>query len=440
MMKKVLSGLLLFALLFGSFYGCGETPAGSATGETIEAESAASNTALPADPVKSVAAPLEKVPDYTLSEGASTDQMRRMAIQAMRDMLSVHWTPAETFTYGKEGTGAGKTFRFVKGKTYAGLPYTDAGTHLFQFLEYYDFETGVLNLDFSKVNSLVGNVCGGAVIYGWSSVCPGITGEFQSGAMTRAQGIVPVGPYTYDESITSFHPAGHQTVDICRQNGEKVMFESYAAVKFGDGITSSGENSLGRHTLMCIENARVERDAAGNILPDKSFLVVQDQRMGGFEVKEGEETVSYMGRLSAEISFTELFHDSFLPITPREFAEGTPYKNAEVTFTPSEGANEIEKFLSGTLESNYVLAVVKCTLTAADGSVVDEKIDCQHIPDIISGEAFCYHLEKSGFAKPHSTDTLFSSKLEKGKTYTLTLTARPVTGKLFTALQFEFIA
>ena len=272
-MKRIAALLLIPALLLSS---C--APAVAPLTETKTAENPA-ETAVP-ETEQSLYAEghLTAIPDYTLPDGADPALVRETAVKAMRDQLSVRWTPYRNVKYNKEGAISEKDFFFNAGTLYAGLPYTDAGGSLVQFLQYYDFETGVVSVDAKRVNDLIGNVCGGAVLWGWAAVSHTLRGYFQSGSMTYAQNVIPVGKWTYPEGINTF--IEYSTDRIVKDNGEDVMLESYALLQPADALTSSGEGSVGHHTMMAVENAKVVR-TDGRIDPDASTVVIQDQRGGG---------------------------------------------------------------------------------------------------------------------------------------------------------------
>ena len=374
---------------------------------------------------------LTGLPDYTLPEGADPQLVRETAVRAMRDMLSVRWTPRVSLSYNKEGAVGEKDFHFYAGRLYAGLPYTEAGGSLVQFLQYYDFETGTLTVEKNRVNDLVGNVCGGAVMWGWAAVSHTLHGLFQSGSMTYAQGVIPVGSWTYPADITTFHQ--YPTCKIVADNGEDVMMESYALLRMADGLTSSGEGSLGAHTVMAAEDAVVVRKN-GKVDPEESYVIIQDQRGGGsddgYPVEEDGLTVRYSGRTSAKMTFRFLFDNHFVPLTLKEFTGEEPYQPPQVTFAGETGS--VDGILAGTIESNLALCTVKATVTDEGGNEIGTRTINLTINDTRSGQAYAFPMKR--FSYRGDKLWLYAS-LTAGQRYRLTVSAIPASGQPVTVLE-----
>ena len=147
-MKKALA--LILALLTLLVTACS---GGSLQSSVTEAEETV--TALPetepeteAAPARTLANHLTERPNFVLHEGATADEMRQMAIKAMREAMCVNWYPAEAARYEYTSPNNGETIEFNMDpeETYAGIPYSSSYTGLFQFLEYYDFETGMVSV------------------------------------------------------------------------------------------------------------------------------------------------------------------------------------------------------------------------------------------------------------------------------------------------------
>ena len=432
-MKKPIFLLFALSLLFSSCAapdpGVQTLPAPVTAVSSTETESGEENILF-------AEGHLTEIPDYTLPAGADPALVREAAVKAMRDMLSVRWTPAEDYRYNKEGSVSNKDYVFKSGRLYAGLPYTEAGGSLVQFLQYYDFETGVFTANADHINETVGNMCGDAVMWGWAAVSSTLRGYFQSGSMTYAQGVIPVGNWVYPKEITTFHD--YHTRRIVEENGEEVMMESYALLQKADAVTSSGETSLGRHTMMVIENANVVRQN-GKIDPKKSTVLVQDQRAGGssdgFLAEEDGLTVRYSGRTRAEVTFEWLFQNHFLPLTVPELTGEKPYTPAEVKFRGE--TDSVKDVLGGVLECNFALCTVKITVTDPSGEVASKFINLSR-NDTRSGQA--YEFPMSRFAYRAGEELWCRSLLKKGESYHLTLTAIPASGRCFEVADLDFTA
>ena len=434
MKRRILRGTALFFAAVLLLTGCA-APLSLSTetgeGSTVEIPTAPEKTT----PAATVNAPMTALPDYSLPVGASTHEIRETAVRCMRDQLSVKWTPNQTIRYNKEYTLAEKDFVFEKGKVYAGLPYTSAAGSIIQFLQYYDPETGVLTVDESQINSLIGNVCGVSVVWGWAAVSTTLSGFFSPGEMTYAQGVVPVGEWTYDPSVTTFH--NYHTIRICQENGEDVMYRSYAQVRAGDALDSCGLTSPGAHTVMAIGDARVVYTENGAVDPDNSCVFFQDQRGGAFVVEEDGQTVTYSGRTEASMSFRKLYLDGFVPLTIPELTGEKPYEAAEVTFTPGEGEG-LASVLGGTLRSNYVLCTVRLSVTDGAGRSAGDHFINLSLTASRTVTAKQFSLDR--FSKRNQGRELnFNYNVVSGEAYHLKVEAIAATGQTFVPAEIDFI-
>lgn len=365
------------------------------------------------DAAYTVSAPLQ-YPDYTFDHTPTTDELRQMAVKAMGDMISVQWSVDRFFLYNKTSTGNQKDYSFIPQNTYCGMPYTNADGTIVQWFEFYDPETGRLQIegDTQQINQLVGNTCAGCVCAAWTTVCDSIKGACGTAEMVPYYGFIPVGPYESNYSITSY--SQYPTDQILRDNGKPVMYESYAQILPADGLVSTPDV----HAIMAIEPAYVVRDSDGEIDPDASYVVIRDQRAGGpdgfYNVEENEETFYYSGRMRHEYTFTELYDLGYLPVTTAEFLGREPYAEAEVTF--SVDSPTVATLGGGSFLSNYPICVAKMILVDAQGNeeVVERVLLDKR--DIASGVA--RNMPISQFITSVQSKE-FKEMLENGKQYTL---------------------
>lgn len=297
-----------------------------------------------------------KYPNYTFSDTPSSDELRATAVQAMRDILSIQWHTQVAYNYSKSGPVRNKEFKYEPGYIYAGILYTNANAGLFQFLEFYNFETGALEYTDSvnKLKTDLGVSCADAVLWAWVTVCNSISGPFYPNKMVQQCGFLPVGDYTYDPSLQTFNY--YPTLRIIKDNGPEVMARSYAQVQPADALVSSSDD----HAMMVIEMPHVEYLANGQVDTAKSYVLIQDQRAGGDALKVKDEkgnVLNYSGRLEAKFTFDELLSKNYIPVTAAEFIGQKEYEKATVTVI-GDKADTIESVLNATVESNYPLAVV----------------------------------------------------------------------------------
>ena len=305
-------------------------------------------------------------PNYAFTEMPTTDQLRQRAVQGMRDHLSIQWSTHKKIVHSKTGPVSGKRFIYDANVIFCGLPYTNGDKGLFQFLEYYDHETGRLKFDGTgeEFNKILGCTCAGGVMWGWSTVCHTLTGRFVNFYMVPKHGCYPVGDYTFDFSIDSYKE--YSTKNICLDNGMDCILDAYSKILPADAVTSSPKD----HTMMAIEPAHTVYTEDGKIDPDASYVVIQDQcggcGAGFYDIRQDDDLLHYSGRISQKFSFRQLYDWWYIPVTVAEFMGTEPYARAHITFDGNP--ENLESVLAGTLHSNYPMAVLKVIATAEDGT------------------------------------------------------------------------
>jgi len=309
-----------------------------------------------------------KRPDYVFYTAPTTDQLRRRAVQAMRDHLSIQWFTRKKLVHGKTGPVSGKRFIYDANVIFAGLPYTNGDKGLFQFLEYYDHETGALRFkgDGDAFNKAMGCTCAGGVMWGWSCVCHSLTGVFINFYMVPKWGVYPVGDIRFPFDIDSF--LEYSTKRIIEENGLDCVLDAYGKCRPGDAVTSSPFD----HTMMVIDYPHVEYGEDGKIDLNRSYLMIQDQR-GGYEDgfydrREEDDLVHYSGRIEYRYTYAMLLEESYIPVSPGELLGTVPYERAKVEYHGE--ADSLVALQEGTVTCNYPMAVLKLMLTKENGSEV----------------------------------------------------------------------
>lgn len=314
-------------------------------------------------------------PIYTFESEPSTSQLRATAVRAMKDLLTIQWSTATDIAYNKTGPVNSKNFQHTKDTLYGGTLYSSASAGIFQFFEFYDQQTGRLAYPGSsdELKMDIGSSCADALIWSLATVSSSITGAYYPSTMVQQNGFLPVGSYTYDETITSFYKL--PTQNIVEQNGQDVMMESYALVQAADALVSTPDD----HSIMAISRAVVKRDENGKIIPEESYVYIQDQRGGAgagfYEVKVGGDLVRYSGRTKAKYTFAELYKKAYLPVSTAELLGLKEYESAYVKV--SDGPCEtIADLLNLQVESNYPLAVVNLIVADQFGNniIVDREL------------------------------------------------------------------
>ncbi len=422
-MKKLFSILIVLGTLM-SLCACGgktTAPADAEQEQTTAPQETESSMYLSDYAVPD---PIER-PDYSFDHMPTNQELRQMAVDAMEDMLTVQWCVDHYHSYRKgSGANSNRFFRFIPENIYSGMPYTNGNSTLIHWFEYYDPETGRLNLDEigPNMDSLVGNSCAACVTAGWTSVCASAN-IVATYLMTPGNGYVPVGDYKIDETLANFKSKA--TEDICQENGEQVMFASYAQIRMADGLTSTAD----AHAIMAKEDPVVVYREDGTIDPEQSTLMIQDQRAGTsgiYYVNEMDgQTVHRLGRIDAVYTFQELYDLGYLPMTTKELAG---LKEYEMPWVELEEAVETpQELLKASISSNYNMYVVRIWLTDEAGNRT-----------LLAREArqsYGTELRNYSAATLGVSLTKLQETLEEGKTYTLSLEAVISNGQTFTVAE-----
>lgn len=319
-------------------------------------------------------APLpEGYPDYTFKKTPTTDELRETAVRAMRDLLSIEWTPAETISYFNTA-GRDKQFDYEPGTIYGGLLYTGASSGLFHFLEYYDPETGVLTYPGTgdQLRKSIGSGCADSLLWAWATVGNSFSCGYYPSMMVYKNGFLPVGDYTYNFDLQSYYMLPTQA--IIEANGEKVIYDAYTKCLPADALISSSVD----HAMMVIENPVVVYHPSGTIDIENSYIMIQDQRGGtskGFLEEEVDgRIIQYNSARRLKMTFKELYEKNYIPVTIAEFTGAKAYDKAEVTL-PNGECNSVDQLKTAMVQANYPIAVINILGTDSEGNEVEiEKI------------------------------------------------------------------
>ncbi len=377
------------------------------------------------------------IPDYSLSENASTDEIRAMAVKAMRDELTVPWYSREDIRYNKTGPGSDKVFRFKQNYIYCGLPYTNSNTGLLHWLQYYDFNTGEFKTNYGgNINRELGNACAVSVSWGWSAVANSINWHFCN-EMVPKNGVFQVGDYKYNQNAISLTIEG--TENICENNGKEKMFECYSQIKPADALVYEPVGNEGNHVVMAVEDAKVVYNSDGSIDGKNSVIYIQDQRMGNFNysltfnVYEDGEHHHYSGNRHTPWSFNYLYKSGYIPVTCAEFTGDKPYQKAYAKENGTKKAKTFKELLMRTVSSNYNIITLNAEISDKNGKEVLKDRYITNSAEIKQGRCNSVSI-KSLLGKKSVTE-----KLKKGNEYKIKITSLVATGQTFTVLENDVI-
>lgn len=313
-------------------------------------------------------------------------QERRETAEAhMRYMMSVLWQPDTDIVYSSDVSSMGVSLdaeedvlRLYADRVYSGMPYTHGSGAGETFLSYgTPDEKGVYQITGLTTELISGgggtkpnntarlsNDCADAVSWAWARV--GNSFSFTlTGNMTAARGCLPVGNYKTAESTYK------KTRELCKENGEEVMFGCYAILQMADAVVTY--NGTG-HAMMIAENHPVRTN--NGIDPEESYVLVHEQFTGNArqEVTRVDEetglTVYCLGGVDRKYTYSQLFKKGYLPITIKELVNPDPVPAIDIV----DSAKKLDgsTITSGTLSSLHKIASVTVRITDASGTVLQE--------------------------------------------------------------------
>lgn len=385
-LKRIIAILLTLVLILGMF-GCGagstQEPTETELGpEVVEKKDYSKWANIVHDPKtwyeEFMALPIANA-------DMSSDELRKLCVDAFKANLSFHWTPNKEIVYTYELLDRYSDVVLPTGIAYSGLFYATGITNtsrgnIYKMLNYYDPETGVVDIeamgDLDIVISNLSSACAAGAQQAWNRVSDnhGIKG-MSSYCMYNAN-IVPVGPYTY-QPYTYNYKFGSRTAsnEIIAANGNEVMYESLALMLPADGLYSSSS----WHVMMCSATPNVVRDKNGKVNPYMSTMLVCEQGAGGTKSDSYNRdqpngvAMRMLGTIDKEYSFYDLIKKGYIPFTLKEFIGEEPVEPGEawvgMNKKPVE-SNElsVQELSSHTVHTNYKLCTIKIKVKAPDGT------------------------------------------------------------------------
>ncbi len=392
---------------------------------------------------------------------------RNLAEATFRTMLTLRWTPKESFEYK-----ADQTYKINAGTTYYGLPFShgaqslathmlfqdsvkDDGTLVMNFSKnFFDGGSGTSRLGFNNEDGLVQAWCmvSESVFaslfkdfvpeYGFLLVgdlkLPKIGAEndgdpgrdFTETGKTNTEGDGGADVF-YDNLITDDTPL------ICKENGEQGMYEAYALLQKADGLIKNG----GGTDAMMVVSVSVVRNADGTVNGDESKVTILKQ------TPDFNAEKSTFAEVDKEYSFKELFTKSYIPMTVAELNDGTPL--TELKFRDSlADRQKQDNLVAGTFTTNRRVAYMTNQVFDADGNEILNATHLATQSDIRATETerrYCFEVQK--ITSTNETGrflgtTTLPHKLpyESGKIYRNLMTLYMVTGESIVVRDFTFVA
>lgn len=330
-------------------------------------------------------------------------ERRKLCVDFFRFTNSFLWTPKTDFDHYTTGSSL-KPKKLRVGLLYSGLCYTScANGNVYRILDYYDENTGVLDyaVAHDQERQRIGAQCSGSVHWAWARVqC---SAWFRGCLdMVEKNGCRRIGPYQYDpnlETYTKEYGTGH----ICRENGEQVMYESYALLQPGDGLvyfTTAG------HVIMASTRAWVEREDDGTINPKKSHIIYLDQsQTWKFSVASNGEEYAHMPAIDSVMSFEELYNRSYLPITLDAFREDHQPETPWLKINLTGDTVDVDALKASKVTSNYSISDVYVIVEDGQGKEQYRKV-------VRAEGLFCKNLEVAGAVEEAKLASLAGSTVK----------------------------
>ena len=370
-MKKITSLLLCLLMLLPLFAGCGSASLESKQAEQTRQETkeeANKTETKPAINIPEIPAEnrlsAEKIASFPIANDSMTeDELRNLCVEFFRFSQTFAWTPDESWNYT---IGAStKQHTLSQGTVYGGFPYLHGAGNVYRMLEYYDEKTGLVDTSELGANArYLGNFCSYGSGWGFSRVVNSASHNLTQ-EMVPAEGYIPVGPYKMNTSLTKFPE--NETVAICQDNGENVMYQSYACLKPADALVYY---TTGGHIIM-VSSVHVEKNDDGTVSGEKSYVTFIDQATNWWDgTLANGNTYRVQGGVDKKYTFEKLFKTSYIPYTFAEFLGTDPVEPGSATLDTDKTELTLQELIDSTLTANYMISDVFVDFIAEDGTVL----------------------------------------------------------------------
>ena len=289
--------------------------------------------------------------------GMTPYEAREAVVAFWRYCKTALWMPDARYEVymDKDGDGVEELQRWMDpGGIYAGLPYVSTATgNIYRLMDFIDEETGVVNVtEAGKYPKIFGGMCSSGCYWAWARVMNSADYLWCNDSV-YSRGYLPVAPYTYDLNMFELINDGDQgTDDICRANGEQIMFQSYANMQIADGLIAVWEEN--GHTMMCSVAPYVVYNDDGTINGAESYLCVTEQG-GNWDPGVSPNGIAYQYEYSLDkkLTFTKLWTSCYMPFTFGELTGEDPIEETEVNFSYSGETITENQLFTARVTSNY---------------------------------------------------------------------------------------
>jgi hypothetical protein len=313
---------------------------------------------------------------YKTDPQAAIAEARKVTVEFFTYAKTATWIPADNwdFTHHSDGTGPDS---MTGGQVYGGLPYVGlASSGIYRLMDFIDEETGVVDIltaggemgadNMPVKQKYFGNQCAQGAYQGWARF---INSAKYAGTptMTVSRNFIRVGDYTYPDYVTNWTES-YNTVAVCKENGDQVMWESYAKLVPGDGVinfTTAG------HVMMIVSEPVVVRNADGTINGNQSYLYITDQHVQfeNYTHPDGGDQCLHARYVNKKYTFDALSAEKsgYIPFTYKEWLGEDPIEVPEYTVSHTGDTINKDQIYKTKITSNYHLYDIYVSIYNADG-------------------------------------------------------------------------
>ncbi len=405
---------------------------------------------------------------------------RDLAEKTFRTMLTIPWTPQDTFSYTVDSA----TYEMVKDTVYYGLPYAHGAQSLVAHMLFQTAvkENGVSVMNFSEpfiggssTTSRLGCNREDALIQAWHTVSDSSfagtpndmipsNGYLFVGDLKIPRATVAVAPPDPNDPALQFGGGSSaqtqygdggasvladgslagDTPKICKETGEQGMYKAYAQLQKADGLVKNGSGT----DAMMVVSVSVVKNPDGTIDGEKSEITYLKQH----HVFDKDKKT--FAKVDEKITFKKLFSDTFIPITVKELIDGSPV--SEVTLVRDSLGNRQKQvnLYAGVLTCNRRIAYMTHIVVDSNGTTVSKGIHLATQSDLrfsATEKRFAFNIQKitekdSKEPGRYLFDAAVGSQLAhkvdytKGETYRNIVTLMTVTGETIVARDYTFVA
>jgi hypothetical protein len=344
---------------------------------------------------------IQKQQDLLPTIIANNPTERRNGAEAtMRNALTVLWSPMQDVRFGMDSVNSTSNI-LLDERVYRGIPYSNGPGNIDTLLALVNTtadNSSFLNVDMAdpvndarEESKKIGNKWiaginnrarfGGSAVstllWSWAPYST-TTYAITIADMIEENGFLPVGGWKMPpleekedpldsvlsgiggidlkgSNLVTDGSLDKDTDDICAFNGEEVMFAAYAKAQKADALIREDNNSklTSGEDAMMVVSVNVQMNGE-KIDGEKSTVTFLRQNVEYYSVQREIGGVYAFGDVDETITFAELFHSNYIPVTCKEFNDGTP-----LTDSACVDLQPLDKLDKASMFKNYISCTKK---------------------------------------------------------------------------------